>query len=160
MLDHVRDLLAHGHDEEEDEVDEQNGPKHGNIKEFEEGHKDRGHNSIRGAIPELELRHAAGKRAVLLAITRGTRQDGAVRLGVDLRREEPNKEVEKINAETVGDDKPAVQEVHADEIKDKKADEDGPPSLQINSGLVEHVLVTPPGLSHKLLKGRRRTRLA
>jgi hypothetical protein len=38
MLDHVLDLSLHGDDEEDNEVQQQDGPEDWNIKDFKESH--------------------------------------------------------------------------------------------------------------------------
>lgn len=68
--------------------------------------------------PEFELREAANEGAELVRAPR--REGGAigevVDLGIDLRREKANEEVEEVDAEAVGDDVETLEEVNADGV--------------------------------------------
>ena len=51
VLDHVLDLSLHGEDEQDDEVDEQNGPEDGHVEHAEEGHQKPHHHCLTTRVP-------------------------------------------------------------------------------------------------------------
>ena len=55
MFNHVGNLLAHGHKEEDEKVEHENGPEHGYGEHREEGHEQRNVDGPKASIPELEL---------------------------------------------------------------------------------------------------------
>ena len=73
VLDHVFDLLLHGHEEEHQPVHEQDRPEHRHVEDAEKGHEERGDKRLARAVPKLKLRKAADKRLVLLVPLRGFR---------------------------------------------------------------------------------------
>jgi len=55
VLAHVCDLPAHCDDEEDDEVDEEDGPEDWDVEEREQGGDRREHHSPRGGVPANEV---------------------------------------------------------------------------------------------------------
>lgn len=62
-------------------------------------------------------------------------------LGIDLRREKANEEVEEVDAEAVGDDVEALEEVNADGVDEGDHDGSDPTVENVRCGLVEEMLV-------------------
>lgn len=62
-------------------------------------------------------------------------------LGIDLRREKANEEVEEVDAEAVGDDVEALEEVNADGVDEGDHDDGDPTVENVWCRLVEEMLV-------------------
>lgn len=68
-------------------------------------------------MPELEFGKAANKRSKLVGSTGG--EGGAILdLGINLRREKEDEELEDVDTEAVGDDVVAMDEVHAQGVEE------------------------------------------
>ncbi len=52
VLDHVVNLLLHGDQEQREEVDQKNRPKHGDVKEIDKGADNCNNKCFRGCVPE------------------------------------------------------------------------------------------------------------
>jgi len=110
VLDHVLDLSLHGEEEENEEVDQEDGPEDRHVKHREEGHRKPGDERLGHAVPELELRQASDEGLVLVGLV--DRQHGAV--GVEVVRErgqESDEQVEDEDPEAVGHDVKPLNEV-------------------------------------------------
>ena len=126
MLDHVLDLLLHGDHEEHDEVQQQHRPEHGDVEEREEGGEDGQQERPGEGEPELELRHLSHEGPELVVLPHGQRAAlhlwTQVVLGVHLRREEADEEVEGVDGHGVADDveardPPDPQDVEQDDAQ-------------------------------------------
>lgn len=62
-------------------------------------------------------------------------------LGIHLRREKANEEVEEVDAEAVGDDVEALEEVNADGVDEGDHDGGDPTVENVRRRLVEEMLV-------------------
>ena len=61
----------------------------------------------------------------------------------NLGRQEADEQVEQVNSETVGDDEPAVDKVHADQVHDHQDAKSGPSGVQVHGRFVQVVLPLP-----------------
>ncbi|KAL6982948.1 hypothetical protein U1Q18_016342 [Sarracenia purpurea var. burkii] len=99
----------------------------------------------RGNEPELELGKAANERAELVGSAGGER--GAVGegvdLGINLRGEEEDEELEDVDTEAIGDDVEALEEVHADGVDEGEDGKGHPTADGVRRRPVEEVLVPP-----------------
>jgi len=57
-----------------------------------------------------------------------------------LRREEADEIIEEVDAQAVGDDKPAVNVKHAEGVETEHDDEEDPAEADVNGGAVKDVL--------------------
>lgn len=64
-------------------------------------------------------------------------------LGIDLRGEEADEEVEDVNAKGVGDDVKALDQVHAEDVDGSHHQTPDPAAEDVRRRFVEHVLVLP-----------------
>jgi hypothetical protein len=149
VLDHVLDLFAHGQEEEDDPVEEQNGPENGHIEDLEPAAQERNNNSPRSPVPELELRKAADERLELLVGLGGEGAHGPIlhliikfiARGVELGLEESEEEVQEVDAERVRNDVPSLCEEDAKE-EEEEADTGANPTIGDKGGrLIEECLV-------------------
>ena len=51
VLDHVLDLAFHGHEEEDEEVHEEDGPEHGEVKDAKKGEQDAEEEGLEDSVP-------------------------------------------------------------------------------------------------------------
>lgn len=127
MLYHVGDLPLHGDEEEHNEVEEQDGPKDGNVEKVGEGHA-KGCNHGPGArVPKLELGQPSRERPKLFSFPRREPQVNVVVFGVKLRRQKPNQLVQQINPQAIRNNVPPIANPHSQDIKDA-AHQKSPPS--------------------------------
>lgn len=63
MFDHVLDLSFHCHEEENEEVHKENGPKHRDIEYFEECHSRRHNCCSCAGVPKFEFWKTSSKRS-------------------------------------------------------------------------------------------------
>eukprot|EP00292_Cryptomonas_paramecium_P019714 CAMPEP_0113690632 /NCGR_PEP_ID=MMETSP0038_2-20120614/17913_1 /TAXON_ID=2898 /ORGANISM="Cryptomonas paramecium" /LENGTH=125 /DNA_ID=CAMNT_0000612007 /DNA_START=72 /DNA_END=453 /DNA_ORIENTATION=- /assembly_acc=CAM_ASM_000170 len=71
VLDHVADLLAHGHDEQGEEVEDEHGPEDRDVEDAEEGHAEGDEHPSGEGMPELELGQLADEGLELVRLGRG-----------------------------------------------------------------------------------------
>lgn len=94
-------------------------------------------------LPELELREAANERAELIGST--GREARTVRkvldLRVDLRREKPDEQVEKVDPQAVRHDVEALDQVNAEDVDQGDAERTQPAVEHVRRRFVEQVLV-------------------
>jgi len=95
-----------------------------------------------GIVPELELREAANEGAKLIGSSGGEGR-AVVNLGIDLRGKEADEEVEDVNAEGVGDDVEALDQVHAENIDGSHHQTPDPTAEDMRRRFVQHVLILP-----------------
>lgn len=142
-----------GEDEKHEPVHNQHGPEHGNVEDLEPAAEEGNGNSAGGRMPKLELGKAADEGPELLVLLGGEGTDRAVlhfrveriTRGVELGREEGEEEVEKVDAEGVGDNVPALCDEHPHE-EEKQGDAGANPSVRdIGRRLIEECLVLLKG---------------
>ena len=138
MFDHVLDLLLHRHEEQHEPVHQQYRPKHRDVEDWHERHEERDDEGPDAPVPELKLRQPSDERLELLGACRG--QCGAVRRGIDLRREEPDDQVEVVYAQAVRHDVVAVQKGEPKDVDHHHHREGAPSLLEMGHGLVQVVL--------------------
>lgn len=63
MLDHVSNLALHRDGEQDDEVEQQDRPEHGDVEDVETLHEQSGSSGARAGIPEFKLWDASSKRS-------------------------------------------------------------------------------------------------
>ncbi|KAJ8533331.1 hypothetical protein ON010_g13923 [Phytophthora cinnamomi] len=141
VLPHVLDLALHGERKEHDEVDEQDGPEHGHVEGAAERHEQRHDGGLERRVPELELGHAARERAELLALL--VRQQRALRLHVNLRRQEADEQVQQVDAQPVRHDVEGVQVEHAQQVERQQPQGHSPACVHVDGRLVQQVLPFP-----------------
>jgi hypothetical protein len=113
VLNHTLDLPPHGQEDQDQPVNDKNGPEDGQVEDLAPA---AGKGNADGAgrrVPELELGQAADKGLELLVALGGERRCARwhavlhvrVRLeaGVEFGRDEGEEEVEEVDAERVGD---------------------------------------------------------
>lgn len=159
------DLLAHGQDEEDHPVHDEDGPKDRDVEDLEPCAEKGYGDGASGPVPELELGQSTDKGSELLV---ALGREGAhavlhVRFevivgGVELGLEEGEEEVEQVDAERVGNDVPSLRDKDADKEEDE-GDAGGDPAVQhVGRGLVQKSLVLSlklGGVDGNGRKGRR-----
>lgn len=138
------------HDEEHEPVHDQDGPEDGDVKDLEPRAHEADDDGAGGPVPELELGKAADEGLELLVLL-GREGAGAAALHlvvggvvrrVELGGEEGEEKVEEVDAESVGDDVPALGDDDTEEEKDE-GDAGADPSVEDEGGrLVEESLVS------------------
>lgn len=95
----------------------------------------------RDLLPEFELGETANERSILIRSTSRKRPAAERSLGIFLRGEEGDDEVQKVDSDCVGDDVEAFHQVDANEV-DQHDDEAGDPSVEnVRHRLVEKMLL-------------------
>jgi hypothetical protein len=145
----VLDLLAHGKEEEQEPVHDQDGPEDWDVEELEPAAEKANGDGASGPVPELELGKATDEGLELLVRLGGQGADGTVLHvivelvvgGVELGLQEGEEEVEEVDTERISDDVPSLGQ------KDTKEEENqthagADPSVQnIRRRLVQESLV-------------------
>ena len=54
MLEHILNLTFHGNDKEDNEIDDQDRPKHWDVKDTEQGHGESNRKGLGAAPPEYQ----------------------------------------------------------------------------------------------------------
>jgi len=148
VLVHVHNLSFHGHEEKDKKIQQEYGPKDGHVKDGKERHPDGIQHALGAGQPEFEFGEAAGKRSKLFAFFGRGGQCGTVVVTVGAahgtwifqRTEKGNEIVEQVDAQSVGHNEIALDEIDAQEKygqQDRKTD---PPRSQVNGGFVQPVL--------------------
>lgn len=124
------DLSAHGQDKKDNPVHNEHRPEHRDIKDTEPAADKPNGNGAGGALPELELRETANERTKLVVLLS---REGCSCVAVletfvlserrvELGLKEKKEEVQKVDAESVGDDVPALSEDDPQEEDNEKDD--------------------------------------
>jgi hypothetical protein len=123
VLDHVLDLAAHRQAEQNQPVDDEDGPEDGQVENLKPGAEEADGNGLCRRVPELELGQAAHKGAELLVFFCGQARCIAVLHAlillegrVELGGEEGEEQVQQVDAERVGNNVPALgdEDAHAE----------------------------------------------
>jgi len=151
VLDHVLDLLLHGKEEQDEPVDDENGPEHRDIEEGEEAADQGDGDGASSRVPELEFGESPDEGAELLVLLGREGADRAVLhivveriVGrVELWREKGEEEIQQVDTESVCDDIPALRNKDADEEEEQGDTGSNPPIEHIGRRLIEKRLVLP-----------------
>lgn len=113
VLDHTLDLPPHGQEDQDQPVNDKNGPEDGQVEDLAPAAGESNADGAGRRVPELELGQAAHKGLELLIALGGERRCARrhavlhirVRLkaGVEFGRDEGQEEVQQVDAERVGD---------------------------------------------------------
>mmetsp|Transcript_912 Transcript_912/g.2594 ORF Transcript_912/g.2594 Transcript_912/m.2594 type:complete len:221 (-) Transcript_912:9-671(-) len=138
VLHHVFHAILHGHEDEQQEVDQQDGPEDWEIKHLKQGHEERRQHGPRRCDPKLELRQLACERPELLSVA--GRQRCILSLWIYGGRQEPNQEVQQVNPQTVGDHEKSLPHIDPQDVERQRTGEARPPDLQPWNGLLDVML--------------------
>lgn len=106
--------------------------------------------------PELKLRKTANEGAKLIGATGGegrTIGGELLDLGINLRREEGNEQLEDIDSQSIGDDVETLDKVDTKSVDAGDRGEEDPSVEDQRRRFVEQVLVSPPRLVAPLCHG-------
>jgi len=121
VFDHVFQLAFHRDDEEHDEVHDQNGPEYGHVKHLEQGARESDKGCTCSPPPKLKLGQPPDK-GLKLGIARSRQGTSIllifviVRLGLDLWRQEGDKQVQEINMKRVRDNVKSLEHPHPEPV--------------------------------------------
>lgn len=141
VLDHVLDLLAHGQEEKDEPVHNQDGPENWHVENLEPTAGEADDNGSGGPVPELKLRKSADKGLELLI---GLGRQGAYRAilhiivglfvgGVEFGLQESKEQVQKVDTERISNDIPALRNQDSQEEK-HETDNCADPSVENERG--------------------------
>ena len=105
------DLATHGQKDQDKPIDHQDGPKHGQVEDLAPRAAEGNNNGTSSGVPELEFRKTAHEGLELVGLLGGKTAAaasffhvfGGLETGVELGRDEGEKEVQKVDAKGVGD---------------------------------------------------------
>jgi len=105
------------------------------------------------ALPEFELGETANERLELIRTS--SRQRRPIRdptsFRINKRGQEPDKQIEKVDSKTIGDDVETLNIVNPQTVDKSDDKSSNPPVICMRCGLVKIVLVNPPCLMCSLL---------
>ena len=144
------DLAAHREREQDNEVDDENGPEHGNVKATEQGGEKRDQRTVETEIPEPELRKPTHKWPELVVLRLGrVAQSGllfvathvVVKIWVETWTQKPKEHVQHEDCQGVALNVPTLAENNAQEEHYNKAQFRQPALLDHGDRLVQVELV-------------------
>jgi hypothetical protein len=141
ILDHVLDLLAHGQEEEDEPVHNQDRPENWHVKDLEPTAGEADDDGSGGPVPKLELGKSADEGLeLLIALGRQSAYRAILHIIVGLfigriefGLQESKEQVQKVNAERIGNNVPALGNQDSQEEK-HKADNCADPSVENERG--------------------------
>jgi hypothetical protein len=141
VLDHVLDLLAHGQEEEDEPVHDQDGPENWHVENLEPTAGKADDNGSGGPVPELEFGKSADEGLeLLIRLGRQCAYRAILHIivglfvgGIEFGLQESKEQVQKVDTERIGDDVPALCNQDSQEEK-YEADNCADPSVENERG--------------------------
>lgn len=123
VLDHVLNLLAHGQDEKDNPVHDENGPENRHVEDLKPCADKGDDDGTSCPVPKLELGKSADKRLELFVAFCGKSADASVFHvilevivgGVKLGLQEGEEEIQEVDSEGVGNNIPPLCDKDANE---------------------------------------------